>query len=111
VPRNQEQALTGEDEEVLLGVLSVIEGARSQRGAVDEVPGTQPSFFAFVVGVYAPRKGRGIRYPVNELALRYRAGVETETTDPREAYARFGESKPVVCPVRVSRVAPVSCAR
>jgi len=51
-----------------------------------------------VLGVGARRKGRGIRYPVNELALRYAAGVETETTDPREAYARFGDDEPVPCP-------------
>lgn len=51
-----------------------------------------------VVGVGARRKGRGIRYPVNELALKYRAGVETETTEPREANARFAEDKPVPCP-------------
>jgi uncharacterized cupin superfamily protein len=28
-------------------------------------------------------------YPVDEVALRHRAGVEEETTDGREAYARF----------------------
>lgn len=28
-------------------------------------------------------------YPVDEIALRHRAGVEAETTDGREAYARF----------------------
>ena len=33
-------------------------------------------------------------YPVNETALRQDAGVERETSDPREAYARFPESKP-----------------
>jgi uncharacterized cupin superfamily protein len=51
-----------------------------------------------VLAVGARRKGRGIRYPVNELALEYGAGVEKETTDPKEAYARFGEDKPVDCP-------------
>ncbi len=51
-----------------------------------------------VLAVGARRKGRGIRYPVSELALKYGAGVETETSDPREAYARFGEDKPVSCP-------------
>jgi hypothetical protein len=51
-----------------------------------------------ILGVGARRKGRGIRYPVNELALKYGAGVEKETTEPREAYARFGEDKPVACP-------------
>jgi uncharacterized cupin superfamily protein len=35
-------------------------------------------------------RGRdGIVYPVNEAALRHGAGVEQETDDPREAYARF----------------------
>ena len=34
-------------------------------------------------------------YPVNEMALRHNAGVEVETTEPREAYARFPESRRV----------------
>ena len=34
-----------------------------------------------------------IVYPVSELALRYGAGVERETTEPREAYARFPEDE------------------
>ena len=46
----------------------------------------------------ARRKGRGLVYPVNETALRYGAGVETETSEPSEAYARFGESTPIACP-------------
>jgi uncharacterized cupin superfamily protein len=37
-------------------------------------------------------------FPVSELALKHGAGVEVETTDPKEAYARFGEDTPVVCP-------------
>jgi uncharacterized cupin superfamily protein len=36
----------------------------------------------------------GIVYPRSELALRYGAGVETETTLPKEAYAPFPEWKP-----------------
>ena len=51
-----------------------------------------------VLGVGARREGRGVRYPVNDLALKYGAGVETETPDPKEAYARFGDDKPVRCP-------------
>ena len=51
-----------------------------------------------VVGVGARRKGRGIRYPVSKLALRYGAGVDVETSDPKEAYARFGDDKPIACP-------------
>jgi uncharacterized cupin superfamily protein len=34
-------------------------------------------------------------YPVNEVALRHNAGVEQETTDPKEAYARFPDSEAV----------------
>jgi hypothetical protein len=45
------------------------------------------------LGVGARRKGRDIRYPVNKLALEHGAGVETETTDPKEAYARFAEGQ------------------
>lgn len=43
----------------------------------------------FLVG--ARRGAGGLRYPVNDVALSYGAGVEAETTDPREAYARFTE--------------------
>ena len=32
-------------------------------------------------------------YTVDEAALRHRAGVERETTEPAEAYARFGPSE------------------
>ena len=32
-------------------------------------------------------------YPVDDAALRHGAGVEHETTDPPEAYARFGRSE------------------
>ena len=50
-----------------------------------------------VLAVGARPQG-GIVYPVSELALKHGAGVEVETTDPKEAYARFGEDTPVVCP-------------
>ena len=33
--------------------------------------------------------GSDVRYPVSEVALAHGAGVERETTEPREAYARF----------------------
>jgi uncharacterized cupin superfamily protein len=51
-----------------------------------------------VLAVGARRKGRGLRYPVNETALTHGAGVETETSDPSVAYARFAEDKPIPCP-------------
>jgi uncharacterized cupin superfamily protein len=34
-------------------------------------------------------------YTVDEAAIRHGAGVEEETTEPREAYARFGQRVPV----------------
>jgi uncharacterized cupin superfamily protein len=37
------------------------------------------------------RPGRPIFYPVAELALRHKAGVETETPNPREAYAGYAD--------------------
>ena len=41
------------------------------------------------VAIGARRKPRTLVYPVDEVALRHGAGVETETTKPDEAYARF----------------------
>ena len=51
-----------------------------------------------LLAVGARRKGRGLVYPVNELALSYGAGVEVETGSPAEAYARFPEATPIACP-------------
>ena len=34
-------------------------------------------------------------YPVDDAATRHSAGADEETTDPRQAYARFGDSRPV----------------
>jgi len=51
-----------------------------------------------IVMVGARPEGRGVRYPVSELASKHGASVDTETTDPREAYARFSEDRPVACP-------------
>jgi uncharacterized cupin superfamily protein len=97
-----------EDFLVLSGeCLLLIEGEERRLRAWDFVhcpPWTEHIFVGagdgpcLVLGVGARRKGRGIRYPVSELALKYGAGVETETTDPRKAYGRFAEDKPVPCP-------------
>jgi uncharacterized cupin superfamily protein len=38
----------------------------------------------------ARREGRTIVYPRSEAALAHGAGVQTETSSPRDAYARFG---------------------
>ncbi len=97
-----------EDFLVLSGeCLLIVEGQERHLRAWDFVhcpPWTEHVFVGagdgpcVVVGMGARRKGRGLVYPVNETALRYGAGVETETSDPSEAYARFGESTPIACP-------------
>jgi uncharacterized cupin superfamily protein len=51
-----------------------------------------------VLAVGARRAGRGLRYAVNEVALRHGAGVEEETSEPSVAYARFAEDRPIACP-------------
>jgi uncharacterized cupin superfamily protein len=51
-----------------------------------------------VLAVGARRKGRGLRYPADEVALRHGAGVEEETSDPAVAYAGFPEPSAVPCP-------------
>ena len=52
-----------------------------------------------ILAVGARRSGRGIRYPVNDVALQHGAGVAKETSDAKEAYARFGDPpRPVRCP-------------
>ena len=51
-----------------------------------------------LLGVGARGGRHGLVYPVDEVALRYGAGVETETSDGSEAYARFGENRAVPCP-------------
>jgi hypothetical protein len=43
------------------------------------------------------RKGNAT-YPYDETAARYRAGLESETQHPRDAYARYGEPKTVPAP-------------
>jgi uncharacterized cupin superfamily protein len=52
-----------------------------------------------VLAVGARIPGRGIRYPVDEVALRHGAGVEQETNDPKEAYKGFPEDHPAGCPL------------
>jgi len=51
-----------------------------------------------LLGIGARRKGRELVYPVDEAARKHSAGVDEETSDPSEAYARFGPAKPVRCP-------------
>jgi uncharacterized cupin superfamily protein len=97
-----------EDFLVLSGeVLLIVEGQRRLLKAWDFVhcpPWTEHVFVgagdgpSVVLAVGARRKGRGLRYTVNTTALEHGAGVETETSEPSEAYARFPEDKPIQCP-------------
>jgi uncharacterized cupin superfamily protein len=45
---------------------------------------------ALVLAVGGRIGGGGATYPVDDAAVRHDAGVSEETSDPREAYARFG---------------------
>lgn len=97
-----------EDFLVLAGeVLLIVEGQERLLKAWDFVhcpPWTEHVFVGagdgpcLVLAVGARKKGRGLRYTVNETALMHGAGVEKETSDPSEAYARFPEDKPIPCP-------------
>jgi quercetin dioxygenase-like cupin family protein len=90
-----------EDFLVLAGrCLLLIEGEERLLRAWDFVhcpPGTEHGFVGAgdgpcVIFMTGARKGwpeKGIVYPRSEPALRRGAGVETETTSPPEAYARF----------------------
>lgn len=85
------------------GVL-VIEGEERDLGPWDFVhcpnwakhvivaAGTEP-FVVLAVG--ARGEGKGVVYPVNEVAQKHGAGVEQETSEPREAYAGTSEIRPV----------------
>jgi len=97
-----------EDFLVLAGeCVLIVEGQERKLSAWDFVhcpPWTEHAFVGagdrpcVILAVGARTRGRGLRYPVNEVALKYGAGVEKETSDPSEAYARFAELKPVACP-------------
>ena len=55
--------------------------------------GKTPSLVLAVGSRLGPRGGA---YPVDETAIAHGAGVETETSDPKEAYARFSQDVPVL---------------
>jgi uncharacterized cupin superfamily protein len=97
-----------EDFLVLSGeCLLIVEGEERRLEAWDFVhcpPWTEHIFVGagdspcLIAMIGARRKGIPVRYTVNEAALRHRAGVETETSDPKEAYARFSKDREVGCP-------------
>jgi uncharacterized cupin superfamily protein len=92
-----------EDFLVLSGeCLVLIEGEERRLGPWDFVhcpPWTEHIFVGAgdgpcVILMAGGRRERGLRYPVSELALRHGAGVEEETTEGDEAYARFSPPRP-----------------
>ena len=99
---------TQEDFLVLAGeCVLIVEGEERPLRAWDFVhcpPWTEHVFVGsgdspcLILAVGNRLKDEGIRYPVNEVALKHGAGVEEETSDPKEAYARFGDRTPVPCP-------------
>jgi uncharacterized cupin superfamily protein len=97
---NQENFLVLADECLLL-----IEGEERRIKAWDFVhcpPHTEHTFVGagdgpcviFMAGTPKGWPEKGIVYPRSELALRHGAGVEEETTSPREAYARLPKWEP-----------------
>jgi uncharacterized cupin superfamily protein len=88
-----------EDFLVLSGeCLLLIEGEERTLGASDFVHCPAWTEHVFVGAGSGPcavlavgsRRGGDVVYPAIELAQRHGAGVETETSEPPEAYARFG---------------------
>ena len=49
---------------------------------------------SIVLAVGARHEPERLRYPRSELAARYGASAEADTTEPREAYARFERPQP-----------------
>ncbi len=88
-----------EDFLVLSGeCLLLVEGEERRLRRWDFVhcpPGTEHVFVGagdgpcLILALGARRAEEAIVYPRNELALKHGAGVETETPNPREAYAPF----------------------
>ena len=103
-----------EDFLVLAGeCLLLIEGEERRLKAWDFVhlpPWTEHIFVGLdepclVLAVGARRPGRGVRFPVSDLALKHNAGVREETSDPREAYTGYSEPTPIACPQEFSEPA------
>jgi uncharacterized cupin superfamily protein len=58
-----------------------------------------------ILAVGARRKGRGIVYPVNEIALKHGVGVSEETREPAKAYEHFTRQEAIRCPDEFRRSA------
>jgi uncharacterized cupin superfamily protein len=101
--REEEQ----EDFLVLAGeAVLVVEGEERPLRAWDFVhcpPGTDHVIVGagdrpcLVLAVGARTDAGGLVYPVSEAAVRRGAGVERETSDPKEAYARFSRLRETRC--------------
>jgi uncharacterized cupin superfamily protein len=87
--------------------LLLVEGEERPLKAWDFVhcpPGTNHVFVGAgngpcgILSIGRRREDEELVYPVDEVALRHGAGVETETPDPKEAYAPF--ERPAEAPYR-----------
>jgi uncharacterized cupin superfamily protein len=96
----------GEQEDFLVlsgDCLLVIEAEERRLGPWDFVHCPAWTEHVFVGAGDAPcailavgtRTTRGVIYPVSDLAQRHGAGVDEETSEPKEAYARYAENTPV----------------
>jgi hypothetical protein len=47
-----------------------------------------------VLAVGARHEPEHVRYPASDLAARHGASAEADTTDPKQAYARFERPQP-----------------
>jgi uncharacterized cupin superfamily protein len=56
-----------------------------------------------LLGTGARIEGRSLVYPVDETALKHRAGVERQTSDGAEAYAAYRLPEPAPCPPEFPR--------
>jgi uncharacterized cupin superfamily protein len=85
----------------------IVEGEERQLEAWDFVhcpPWTEHLFVGageapcLLLAVGKREQGRGLVYPVNEIAQKHGASVSEETSEPANAYERFPEARPVPCP-------------
>ena len=97
------------NQEAFLVLVGGVQAARRGRGATPPAwdffhcpPWTEHAFVGAgdgpcVILMAGARSGPEVRYPVSELAARYGASVEKETSDRRQAYAtveRFRRERP-----------------
>ena len=69
---------------------------QAERDVPHVIVGAGEGALVLAVGSRVGPDGGG--YPVDETALKHDAGVEVETNEPREAYAKFSKIEPSTYP-------------